>query len=457
MYNKVQGGSFFLCKEGTMKRMILVLVLFLAFSLVTTQAAQAQEVWSLVSTEVNPNNERTEFYGGGTTPYWYTEPRYEGKLQVYTLTSTSFSVHDVEMDHGYQYYDVILTTNFQSPPSQLTPGQTVNLTANFSHSGVVDSYPPGVRFWYSSDHVSMTPTTAFGYFPWHDNFSGISSTTYSFVVPNTHSGEIKIYASWWNVPCALLVWTYQASGTAPGNTDPQLSMASLTPTTGTSETEFTFSVNYYDADGDSPYVRWVNINDRNFDMDLTSGSADNGTYSIVLYNFPTGTNSYYFYFEDPSGGSARLPTTGSYSGPTIFQSPQPCPIEQITQDNMALDPLREFRYRVLSRSERGREYVNLYYQHARETALILIRKPEARRQARSVLQEAVPEIRLILRGEKNELSPALKEQISSFLDEFESYTSDGLMDSISRVREDIETGIIEELVADMDFSPRPSR
>jgi len=301
-----------------MKRKVLVIVLFLAFALVTADAAPAQEVWSLVETQVNPNNELVEYYGGGTTPYWYTEPRYEGKLQVYTLTSTSFSVHDVEVDHGYTYYDVTLTTNFASPPSQLTPGQTVNLTANFSHSGVVDSYPPGVQFWYSGDGVSMTPATAFGYYPWHENFSGVSSTTYSFVVPNTHSGEIKIYASWWNAPGVVAVWRYQASGTAPGNNDPQLSMASLTPTTGTSETEFTFSVKYYDADGDSPYVKWVNTNDQyNFDLDLTSGSADNGTYSTTLVNFPTGTNTYYFYFEDGQGGWARLPASGTYSGPTI--------------------------------------------------------------------------------------------------------------------------------------------
>jgi len=299
-----------------MIRKLLAAFLFLAFAFVTAYGASAQERWSLVSTQVNPNNERTEFYGGGATPGWFTEARFEGKLAVYTLTSTSFSIHDVDVDHGYQYYDVILTTNFQSPPSQLIPGQTVNLTVTCSHSGVVNSGNPGLLLWYSSDDVSMNPSTAFGYSPWSQNFTGDYTATYSFTVPNTHSGEIKIYFGWWNSPCALIVWTYQAS--APGNTDPQLSMASLAPTTGTSETEFTFSVKYYDADGDSPYVRWVNINDQyNFDMDLASGSADNGTYSIVLLNFPTGTNNYYFYFEDPSGGSARLPATGSYTGPTI--------------------------------------------------------------------------------------------------------------------------------------------
>ena len=299
-----------------MKRRLLVIVLFVAFALVTAHAASAQERWSLVETSVNPNNELVEYYGGGTTPYWYTEPRYEGKLQVYTLTSTSFSVHDVEVDNGFVYYDVNMTTNFAAPPSELIPGQTVNLTANFSHSGVVDSYPPGVRFIYSGD-VPMTPTTTFAYFPWHENFTGVSSVTYSFVVPNTHSGEIKIYASW-SVSCALVVWTYQASGTAPGNNDPQLSMASLTPTTGTSETDFTFSVNYYDPDGDSPSVNQLIINDQSyFYPTLSSGSASNGTYSETLTNFPSGTHSYYFYFEDGQGGSARLPASGTYSGPTI--------------------------------------------------------------------------------------------------------------------------------------------
>lgn len=169
-----------------------------------------EKCWKLMDTQVNPNDVPLEYYGGGATPGWFVEPRYEGKYQIYTVSETSFSIHDVEMDHGYLYYDVTLTTSFDAPPSELVPGEMVSLKAACSNSGQVNEGSPGLLFEYRGEGVSISPSSAFGYAPWSDSFTGETSATYSFTVPKTGSGQIKISSFWWNAGMALVVWTYQA-------------------------------------------------------------------------------------------------------------------------------------------------------------------------------------------------------------------------------------------------------
>jgi hypothetical protein len=276
-------------EEDKVSRKTLVMVLLVAFALITTDAAFAQQRWSLVETSVNPNNDLLEYYGGGTTPGYYTDARYEGKYQIYTVTSTRFSVQDKDVDRDYVYYDVILTTDFTSPPSVLTPGDTVSLTANFSSSGTVNSGRPGVLFWYTGDGVSMTPSSAFSYSPWSPEYAGISSTTYSFVVPNTHSGEIKIYASWWNTPGTLVVWKYQAADVSDSECTVDIRGADISGTLAVDE-QITFTVEATNDCNGQIYYKWFYHPDygtSNYDglqwSSMTSSqwiTADNCTYSF---------------------------------------------------------------------------------------------------------------------------------------------------------------------------------
>ncbi len=187
-------------------------VLFVAvvITMLTAGIAPALASWKLVKTEVNPNEVPLEYYGGGSTPGFYTDPRYEGKSRVYTINETSFSIHDVEMDHGYLYYDITLTTSFDAPLSDLVPGATITLNATCSHSGTVNDGSPGLLFEYRVDGASISPSSAFGYSPWNPEFTGVNSTSYSFSVPNTHSGQIVVSAFWWNAGMAQVVWTYEA-------------------------------------------------------------------------------------------------------------------------------------------------------------------------------------------------------------------------------------------------------
>ena len=183
----------------------LLLSLLLVLQPSAVRAAEsADEVWVLTETLVNPLNAQTEYYGGGATPGWFTEPRFEGKYTKYTVSDTSLGIQDRDVDHGYEYHNVSVQASFQKPPAELIPGQTVELTATFSHSGTAEDAGIGVLFWYSGKGIDMQPATAFGYAPWNPAFDGTSSATYTFVVPPALDGaEMEITASFWNAEPSL--------------------------------------------------------------------------------------------------------------------------------------------------------------------------------------------------------------------------------------------------------------
>jgi len=147
-----------------------------------------------------------------------------------------------------------------------------------------------------------------------------SGTTYD---PGTLAYNTKYY---WKV---IATDNHAASTTGPlwdfttaptSNNPPQLSNPSVQPQSGTPSTGFYYYVNYYDSDGDSPSVKQVYIDGSAYTMSLYSGSASNGIYRYGPKNISVGWgHNYYFYFEDGKGGTARLPSSGGYSGPTIIE------------------------------------------------------------------------------------------------------------------------------------------
>jgi hypothetical protein len=168
--------------------------------------------WVLVKPEVNPHQAEEYLAGGGSLPWWFPEERFEGKLLAYALTDSSFSIHDVDVDHGYTYRDVTVQVDFDAPPLVLEPGTVEELSVNVSHGGTVYEGGSGlfVQFWYSSDDVSIEPVDFFTYAPWRDDFTGKNSTTYQLNVPSSERmDEFKIYASLMNHDPCLVVWTYR--------------------------------------------------------------------------------------------------------------------------------------------------------------------------------------------------------------------------------------------------------
>jgi len=107
------------------------------------------------------------------------------------------------------------------------------------------------------------------------------------------------------------------------NTCPELANPAVTPDEGTPDTDFYYSVHYYDADGDAPSVIKVYIDGEGHDMELVSGSPSNGTYRYGPHNFESGSHSHSFYFYVSDGYcEIRLPDVGSYSGPFINTPPE---------------------------------------------------------------------------------------------------------------------------------------
>ncbi len=99
--------------------------------------------------------------------------------------------------------------------------------------------------------------------------------------------------------------------------DPVLTAGDVDPDSGTTETDFTFSIHYYDEDGDEPSIKKVTIDGTEYDMDGSGSDADY-TYSTTL---PEGEHEFYFYFEDGRGGAASDPEEGTHDGPTVNYDP----------------------------------------------------------------------------------------------------------------------------------------
>jgi hypothetical protein len=116
-------------------------------------------------------------------------------------------------------------------------------------------------------------------------------------------------------------FTYSST---PVNSNPVLSLGSVSPASGNISTTFTYSVDYYDIDGDAPATIQVFIDSGGGNtITLESGIASNGTYTYAVSGavLAEGSHTYYFYCEDGNGGSDRLPATGASDGPTVTAIP----------------------------------------------------------------------------------------------------------------------------------------
>ena len=175
-----------------------------------TQENKTQFIWRQVNTEINPLNSQTQFVGGGADPGWFGEARFAGKSLTYVPTESSFTVHDKEVDHEYVYHDVTVTVNFESPPANVLPGESVSLIVNFSKGGEVNEGGSGIltQFWYTSDEIYVEPKI-FSYAPWAENYDGVTSTKYVVNFPSEGSiDSFTITASLWNADACTVTWTY---------------------------------------------------------------------------------------------------------------------------------------------------------------------------------------------------------------------------------------------------------
>ncbi|MBN1592332.1 MAG: PQQ-like beta-propeller repeat protein [Candidatus Coatesbacteria bacterium] len=104
---------------------------------------------------------------------------------------------------------------------------------------------------------------------------------------------------------------------ASGNQPPTLSSGSVWPAVGSTESEYHFTIDYYDPDGEAPLAVNCQIDFLQFVMDFESGTADHGTYGVRVKRFDEGTHEFHFSATDSGGAWVRYP-----AGDERFQGPE---------------------------------------------------------------------------------------------------------------------------------------
>jgi hypothetical protein len=112
-------------------------------------------------------------------------------------------------------------------------------------------------------------------------------------------------------------------GYAQPDRPPVLSNGYVTPPSGDTSTIFTYYVTYYDPEGVAPQnPKQLCIDgDQWHAMGLHSGSPSNGVYKSML-TLSAGSHNFYFKFSD-GVNTVYLPTSGTYSGPSVNVTNQP--------------------------------------------------------------------------------------------------------------------------------------
>jgi hypothetical protein len=87
------------------------------------------------------------------------------------------------------------------------------------------------------------------------------------------------------------------------NFPPVLTAGQIKPEDGDTDTEFKFSVRYFDPDGDPPYMIKVVIDGNEHVMELDSGTASNGTY---IYKTKLSQGKHTFYFTASDGNKTAV-------------------------------------------------------------------------------------------------------------------------------------------------------
>ncbi len=124
--------------------------------------------------------------------------------------------------------------------------------------------------------------------------------------------------------------------------DPVLTDPELYPRQGDTEDVFTFSIRYFDADGDAPLLGYVIIDGTPHPMNLYAGSGFNGVY-VFKTSLSAGSHEYWFAFIDATGDSCRYPSSGTLRGSEIYEAVAryyvaPAPIGDDRNDGSILSP-----------------------------------------------------------------------------------------------------------------------
>jgi hypothetical protein len=115
------------------------------------------------------------------------------------------------VDYEFESYNVTIECTFDAPSPVLVPGETYELTVNFSHSGSVVDGNPGQIFQYFTGGGSLNPRNeGLSYSPWSpDPAYHVGTKTWELTIPEGSPGDtLEIRAGLWNAAQCAVIWTY---------------------------------------------------------------------------------------------------------------------------------------------------------------------------------------------------------------------------------------------------------
>jgi len=131
---------------------------------------------------------------------------------------------------------------------------------------------------------------------WTDNGTALSFDKEASGAPVRHTSEDFTAAPWDPLTSALVRTVYYS-----GNDIPELYNGSMDPSGGNMTTMFNFTVEYWDADNDTPQFVYVNIDGTNHTMDKVDGGDGDYTDGCEYYYetlLSGGDHDYYFICND---------------------------------------------------------------------------------------------------------------------------------------------------------------
>ncbi len=118
--------------------------------------------------------------------------------------------------------------------------------------------------------------------------------------------------------------TYESTS-SPQVTTLLLSNSSVTPTSGTSSTVYTFQTTYTEVNGEAPAQALLYVDNTSYPMQLVSGSYSTGAVFQVQTTLPSGKHSFFFVFGDTRTSWADPFNPKVYAGPDVGANAQPVP------------------------------------------------------------------------------------------------------------------------------------
>ena len=211
-------------------------------------------------------------------------------------------------------------TSATTPTTSWTPSAVQNQGGNYAFDGTATAVDGGFVLDFSDILVEGAGTLRY-HLGMYDNFSGDVATlrAYKLVDLTTNPATETVCAAVPQTVDAAQAYSYVEYAYTGTTYDhpPVLTYPQVSPSFGTTADTYSYSVFYYDQDGDAPSIKEVSIDGAAHAMSLVSGSAANGWYRYDT-GLAVGSHNYYFSFRDSRGSTARAPLAGASSGPDVY-------------------------------------------------------------------------------------------------------------------------------------------